>query len=118
MNTKKLTAFAIFFLLGTVTAMADWGPWRPFGDTGISIRFAQVSRTMCTWSFRNDSNRTLKAFSFSIDDLNADTGQSEHSTDLIPYALRPGQAVGGWTAFSANANCGTVQITSTNIEWQ
>ena len=99
-------------------AHADWGNWESFGSTGLSIRFAQVNRTTCTWAFRNDSSRTLKAFRFRIDDTNAESGQAETSTDLIPYALRPGQSVGGWTTFSADANCRDVRITSTDIEWQ
>lgn len=116
---KKFSIFAL--ALGAVypaAAHADWAQWRPFGNTGISIRFAQVNRTTCTWAFRNDSARTLSALTFKIDNINAETGAVEHSSDLIPYPLRPGQSIGGWTTFSADADCNTVHITTTNVEWK
>lgn len=117
MKVKPLVA--LFLLLGPLAAVADeWGGWEPFGNTGISIRFAQVNRTMCTWSFRNDSSRTLKTLTFRIDDINADTGRAETSSDLIPYSLRPRQSVGGWSAFSAGSSCRNVRITTKDIEWQ
>jgi hypothetical protein len=119
MKLLRLTPVALLIVFGDLTAVADnWGGWERFGNTGISVRFAQVNRTMCTWSFRNDSSRILTTLNFAIDDINAETGQTEHSTDLLPYSLRPGQSVGGWTAFSAAANCGTVRLTSTDIEWK
>ncbi len=114
---RLTTTLALLSVLTPIAAIADaWGPWQPFGGTGLSIRFVQVSRDICTWAFRNDSSRTLGGLNFRIDDINAETGQSESSNDLLPYSLRPGQSVGGWTAFSAGANCSTVRITSTNME--
>jgi len=119
MKHLRLAAIALLLLTGSLTAHAgDWGQWEPFGTTGISIRWSQVNRSTCTWAFRNDSNRTLKTLNFNITDINADTGQAESSSDLLPYPLRPGQSVGGWTAFSASASCGTVRLSSTDIEWQ
>jgi hypothetical protein len=119
MKRLRWTAIAAALIATSLTASAgDWGSWERFGDTGISIRFAQVNRTTCTWAFRNDSSRVLKTLRFRIDDTNAETGQSESSNDLIPFSLRPGQSVGGWAAFTAEAACGNVRITGTEIEWQ
>jgi hypothetical protein len=115
---RAIYVVLVFAMLPGLAHADEWGPWRPFGSTGLSIRFAQVNRTMCTWAFRNDSSRTLSTFDFLIDDINAETGQSEESPDLIPYTLRPGQSVGGWAAFSAEANCGTVRITSKQMQWK
>jgi len=117
---KFAGAITLMALLGSIClcAHAEWGNWERFGDTGISIRFSQVNATTCTWALRNDSGRTLKSFNFRINDINAESGRAESSTDLIPYPLRPGQAIGGWTAFSADAKCSEVSITSTGMEWQ
>jgi len=121
MLRRLVTISAVTMLvtcLSSVTQAGDWSEWRPFGTTGISIRFAQVNRTTCTWAFRNDSSRVLKSMSFRIDDINAESGRPEQSSDQIPWSLRPGQSIGGWTAFTAEADCSTVRITSTSIEWQ
>jgi hypothetical protein len=110
-------AVAVLFLFSALAARGDnWTQWVPFGNS-ISIRFLQVNRDTCTWQFRNDTNRTLTTLNFNIDNTDADTGAQDHSTDLLPYPLKPGQAIGGWAVFSANANCSTVRITATSIQW-
>jgi hypothetical protein len=91
MRHLRLATILLITLLGPLAASSrDWGSWEAFGSTNISIRFAQVNSTTCTWTFRNDSNHILKSLNFRIDDINAESGQAEHSTDLIPYSLRPG----------------------------
>ncbi len=114
-NTRL--AVAALFLFSALAARADnWTQWVPFGNSGLSIRWSQVNRDTCTWAFRNDTKRTLAIMNFNIVDTNADTGVAEHTTDVLP-TLQPGQALGGWTAFSATANCSAVRLTATNIQW-
>jgi hypothetical protein len=109
---------ALILLMPFVASAQEWGPWTDTGINGLSVRFEQVSPTMCTWAFRNDSVRTLAAFNFKIEDFNADTRSSEHSTDLIPFPLYSGQEVGGSSTFSVDANCKSVKLIVTNMQWQ
>lgn len=117
MKHSRLAVIAVALVLSAAAAQAQWTQWVSFGNSGLSIRWSQVNRDTCTWAFRNDTSRTLEIMNFNIDDTNADTGAAEHSTDVLP-TLRPGQALGGWTAFSASANCSAVHLTATNIQWQ
>lgn len=94
----------------------NWGPWRSTG-VGISIRFARVNNTTLTWSFRNDTNRVLESMDFDYTFVDADTNMQTTQHDLLPYALRPGGAVGGWTAFSANTR-GAVTIAIKNYHFR
>lgn len=86
----------------------NWGAWRSTG-VGISIRFSRVNNKTLTWSFRNDTNRVLESMDFDYSFVDADTNTQTTQHDLLPYPLRPGSAVGGWTAFMANTR-GPVSI--------
>jgi hypothetical protein len=119
MRTRLGIVIATLILLIPLAASAqDRESWTSTGITGLSIRFDEGNPTMCTWAFRNDSFRTLTALNFRIEDFNAETRVSEHSTDLIPFPLHTGQEAGGWSTFSANANCKSVRLVVTNIQWQ
>ncbi len=94
----------------------NWGAWRSTG-VGISIRFARVNNTTVTWSFRNDTNRVLESMDFDYSFVDADTNMQTTQHDLLPYALRPGGAVGGWTAFMANTR-GSVSVAIKNYQFR
>jgi hypothetical protein len=113
----KLIA-SLMLLVPLVASAQQPSPWADTGIHGLSIRFDQVSPTRCAWEFRNDSIRTLGVFNFRIEDFNAETRVSEHSTGLIPTPLNSGQEFGGALAFSAAARCRSVKLIVTNIQWQ
>jgi hypothetical protein len=93
-------------------------PWADTGINGLFIRFDQVSPTRCAWEFRNGSIRTLAVFNFRIEDFNAETRVPEHSSGQMPTPLNSGQEFGGASAFSADANCRSVKLIVTNVQWQ
>jgi hypothetical protein len=110
---------ASFMLLVPLAASAQQSsPWADTGINGLFIRFDQVSSTRCIWEFRNDSIRTLAVFNFRIEDFNAETRVPEHSTGQMPTPLNAGQEFGGASAFSADANCRSVKLIVTNVQWQ
>ena len=110
---------APLILLAPLAASAQQhSPWADTGINGLFIRFDQVSPTRCIWGFRNDSIRTLAVFNFRIEDFNAETRVPEHSTGQMPTPLNSGQEFGGASAFSADANCRSVKLIVTNIQWQ
>lgn len=108
----------LILLIPWATSAQARAPWTSTGITGLSIRFEQKSPTMCTWAFRNNGPHTLTAFSFRIEDFNAETRLSERSTDLIRIPLRTGEETGGSSTFSADANCKSVRLIVTNIQWR
>jgi hypothetical protein len=110
---------ALLMLVIPVAASAQQhSAWADTGINGLSIRFDQVSPTRCAWEFRNESIRTLAVFNFRIEDFNAETRVPEHSTGQMPTPLNSGQEFGGASAFSADANCRSVKLIVTNIQWQ
>jgi len=119
MRIRLATVIATLILLIPLAGSAqERSPWTSTGITGLSVRFDQESPTMCTWVFRNDSSHTLAAFNFRIEDFNAETRSSEHSAALIPNPLLTGQEFGGRSTFSVDANCKSVRLIVTNIQWQ
>jgi hypothetical protein len=113
----RLIALLILLIPLAVSAQQR-GPWADTGIHGLSIRFNQVSPTMCAWEFRNESVRTLAVFNFRVEDFNAETRVPERSTGLIPMPLNSGQEFGGGPVFSVNAKCKSVRLIVTNIQWQ
>ncbi len=109
-----VAALAIAFQPVAV-AQSTWGPWRSTG-VGISIRFARVNNTTVTWSFRNDTNQVLQSMDFNYTFVDADTHQETTQHDVLPFSLRPGGAVGGWTAYMANTR-GAVTVAIQNYQF-
>jgi len=110
---------ALIMLVVPLAASAQpQSPWADTGINGLSIRFDQVTPTQCAWEFRNDSIRILAVFDFRIEDFNAEARVPENSTGLIPTPLNSGQEFGGESVFSADANCKSVKLIVTNIEWR
>jgi hypothetical protein len=92
--------------------------WTDTGITGLSVRFVQESPTQCTWTFRNDGVHTLTALDFKVDDFNAAKRMPEHSTNSISSKLLSGEETEGPSSFSAEANCRSVKLWVTNIQWK
>ena len=110
---------ALLMLVAPVAASAqEQSAWADTGFNGLSIRFDQISPTMCAWKFRNDSVHTLAVLNFRIEDFNAESRVHENSTGLIPTALSSGEEFGGGSAFTADAKCRSVRLVVTDIRWQ
>lgn len=122
MKISKIFGIAFMLLLIATTlcqpmaeAQSSWGPWESTG-VGISIRIARVNATTLTWSFRNDTNQVLRSMDFDYTFVDADTNQQTTQHDILPFALRPGSTVGGWTAYTANTR-GAVSIAIKNYQF-
>ncbi len=102
MRLYALTA-AFYALLSIVPAYAAWGPWQALGDGNVQVSFSQVNNDTCTWRIKNIGSNTLARFDFSYTYVPADSPSSEKTDkDILPYPLKPGASVGGWTVYSAN----------------
>jgi hypothetical protein len=113
-TTKRTMAIACVVLALAMArqpkaeAQSTWGAWESTG-VGISIRFARVNNNTLTWAFRNDTNQNLTSMDFNYSFVDADSGEETTQHDILPYTLRPGGSVGGWTCYSANTR-GSVSI--------
>jgi len=88
-----------------VSTNAEWGPWQTIGDGQVAVSFSQVKSDMCTWQIKNTGSNTLKTFEFSYTYVPADSPYSQKTDkDILPYPLKPGAAVGGWTVYSASTH--------------
>src|SRR5215469_11803388 len=95
----------------------SWGAWVPLGNTGLVFGASRVNATTLTWRFFNAGSQTVASMSFTYTYTDADTGQTATQPDVLPYALHPGQSVGGWAAYTANTR-GSVSLQITQIACQ
>jgi hypothetical protein len=106
MRTMRAAAILVVMLAisGAIQA-ADRGhaPWRSIGHN-VSVRVWAVRGVRNTWSwdFRNDGSSTITYMTFNYVAYHPDGTTSTHG-DIVPFDLRPGQAVGGWIAFAADS---------------
>ena len=86
-------------------ASAYAGSWSTFLTCGsaVSVSYAKVDDKTYTWKFRNDGDRRITYLKFSYSYQDADTNQPKTETDTLPGSLKPGEILGGWAAFTANA---------------
>jgi hypothetical protein len=119
MKTMKLYTLIVAFCvsLSTVTAYAEWGPWQTIGDGQVEVSFSQVKSDMCTWQIKNTGSNTLKTFEFSYTYVPVNSSYSQKTDkDILPYPLKPGAVIGGWTAYSAGTHHCPVTLVATKIE--
>lgn len=96
---------------------SPWGPWTPLGNTGLVFGVSRVDATTLTWRFLNAGPNTIASMNFSYSYVDATSGQPATQSDLLPFALAPGQSVGGWTAYTANT-AGNITLSITQISCQ
>jgi hypothetical protein len=102
MRLYMLTA-VVCTSLCSLPAHADWGPWQAIGDGQVEVSFSQVKSDMCTWQIKNTGSNTLKTFEFNYTYVPVDSPYSQKTDkDILPYPLKPGASVGGWTVYSAS----------------
>lgn len=110
MKTKLNYLFAVLALLAGIhqaAAKVSWSTWQSLGNS-VSVRFSQVpGTTTMTWEFRNDGTTTITYMDYYYTDT---TGLH---TDVFPGTLKPGQAFGGWAAFTGN---GSTTITIKTVQ--
>lgn len=119
MKKQTLQAMAVLscMILATVSAYAEWGPWQVIGDGQVAVSFSQVNADTCTWQIKNTGSNTLKTFEFSYTYTPADNPYSQKTDkDILPYPLKPGASVGGWTAYSAGTHRCPVTLVTTKLE--
>ena len=101
----QLFAMALWGMTLSVPAHADWGPWQAIGDGQVEVSFSQVKSDMCTWQIKNTGSNTLKTFEFNYTYVPVDSPYSQKTDkDILPYPLKPGASVGGWTTYSASTH--------------
>lgn len=95
----------------TAAHAGEWSAWQRMSGIPVSFRYVQVNSDTCALAFRNDSGiRLMGAKLEYIHD-----GRVDH--DYLP-GLNPGQALGGWTAFSFEGNCANSQVRIYDAQWQ
>jgi hypothetical protein len=110
-------AIAICAYLSVLPAYADWGPWQAIGDGQVQVSFSQVNNDTCTWKIRNAASNTLKTFEFSYTYVPVNSPYTQKTdTDLLPYPLKPGAIVGGWTAYAASTHRCPVTLVPIKLE--
>lgn len=67
---------------------------------------SRVNSKTLTWEFFNEKPDTITSMNFNYTFVDADSGQNTTQTDLLPFSLKPGAGIGGWTAYTANARGG------------
>ena len=71
----------------------------------VAVSFSQVNKDYCTWQIKNTGSNTLKTLEFSYTYAPADNPYTQKTDrDTLPYPLKPGAAVGGWTVYEANTH--------------
>ena len=108
---KKRILFTLFLGMLSISTLqvragsGDWSTW-DYLSNQVSVSYNQVQRDTWTWKFRNESaDTTITYMSFKYRDKDG-----EH-TDVFPGRLRPGEAFGGWSAFTASSRP-TIVITA------
>jgi hypothetical protein len=96
---------------------APWGQWVPLGSTGLIFGVSRVNPTTLTWRFMNAGSQVVTSMSFNYSFVDANSGQMTTQNDVVPFALKPGKSVGGWTAYTANTR-GNINIQITQIACQ
>jgi hypothetical protein len=98
-------AAAICAALSVVPVFADGKPWQAIGDGQVAVRFSQVKSDMCTWQIKNTGSNILKTFEFNYTYVPVGSPYSKKTDkDILPYPLKPGASVGGWTIYSASTH--------------
>jgi hypothetical protein len=98
-------------------ASAPWGPWTPLGNNGLVFDVSRVNASTLTWRFFNAGPNTIASMNFNYSYVDANSGQPATLSDLLPFALAPGQSVGGWAAYTANTT-GNITLSITQISCQ
>jgi hypothetical protein len=93
---------------------APWGAWTTLGNTGLVFDVTRVNSTTETWRFLNAGTSTISSMQFNYTYVDADSGHQATQSDILPFALGPGQSVGGWTAYTANTR-GNIEISITRM---
>jgi hypothetical protein len=90
-------------IFAAISAYAEWGPWQTIGDGKVAVSFSQVDQNTCTWQIKNTGSHTLSVFDFSYTYTpNENPHTQKTDKDTLPYPLKPGAVVGGWTVYSAS----------------
>jgi hypothetical protein len=101
----QLFAVALLEMALSAPAHAEWGPWQTIGDGQVAISFSQVRSDVCTWQIKNTGPTTLKTLEFNYTYVPIDSPYSQKTDkDILPYPLKPGASVGGWTTYSASTH--------------
>jgi hypothetical protein len=101
-KTTKFSLIMLLFVSLFAQGQTAWGPWAMAGDGSLQVRFARVNETTMTWAIKNNTTCQIKSFNFEYTFTDADTNQYTQLHDTVPLNLKPGESVGGWTAYTAN----------------
>jgi hypothetical protein len=96
---------------------AGWGPWAFLANTGVAVSVTHVDSKTLTWEFFNGRPDKITTLNFTYSYVDADTGQNVTKSDTVPLPLKPGDGLGGWTAYTANTR-GTINIAVTQMNCQ
>lgn len=94
-----------------------WGQWMFLGNTGVAISVSRVDSKTLTWEFFNGRSDSITSLNFNYTYADADSGQNTTQKDVVPLTLKPGDGLGGWTAYTANTR-GNVSIAITSMTCQ
>ena len=94
-----------------------WGPWQFLGSSGVAVSVTRVDAKTLSWEFFNARPDNITSLNFNYTYVDADTGQNSTQKDLVPLTLKPGDALGGWTAYTANTR-GNINIQITQMSCQ
>ena len=88
-----------------------------FSAYNVQVKYCQVSSgpNDWTWTFKNTSKRTIKGMDFKVTTY-SNYGSDERN-DTLPGKLDPGEAIGGWLAFTATSKRRPL-ISITKIEFE
>ncbi|WP_263352718.1 hypothetical protein [Acidicapsa acidisoli] len=112
--TSVATLSAILFV---ASVYAEWGPWQSIGDGQVTVSFSQIKSDMCTWQIKNTGSTTLKTFEFSYTYTPADSASTQKTDkDILPYPLKPGAAIGGWTVYLAHTHRCPTRLATLKLE--
>jgi len=90
-------------LCSVLPAFPEWGSWQTIGDGFVAVSFSQVRSDTCTWRIKNTGSNTLRTLNFSYTYASASSQSSQKTDhDTLPYPLKAGAMIGGWTVYSAN----------------
>lgn len=118
MRNRVLFAITAVSVLSfaAIGAYAEWGPWETIGDGQVAVSFS-VRSDICTWQIKNTGSNTLKTFDFSYTYTPGDNPYLQKTDkDILPYPLKPGAAIGGWTVYSASTRRCPVTLVTNKLE--